>query len=246
MADTIRDLASRAFPDGGFFVEAGAHDGVTNSNTVMLPDRKWQGMLVEPAPRPFAMLQKNRTNQILENCALVGDDLVTEIEGTFADGSLMGSAHPILKKWNAATPRNFLEKIDTTVRSRLKLQPRVRLLTVSATTLDKLLMKHKVETISLLVLDVEGFELEVLRGFSFEPRPALLVIETRFADFVEIAEIMLSRGYLLAANLSNFSPNLHPGYSCDHQDYAWVDRARPEILEALAATPIFERSQSRG
>ena len=37
--------------DGGFFVEAGAHDGFTQSNTYWLERfRGWRGLLVEPMP----------------------------------------------------------------------------------------------------------------------------------------------------------------------------------------------------
>lgn len=242
LPDIIFDLAQFAFPRGGFFIEAGAHDGVTNSNTCLLPEKSWRGLLVEPAPSLYAALKENRPDQILANCALVSDESLSEISGTFADGSLMGSAHPSLKKRDGARPRNLLEKVDLIVRSRLHLQPRIRLLTVRAATLDSLVRQHQITEISFMVLDVEGFEIEALRGFSFEPRPALVIIETRLSDFAEIAELMLSRGYVIAANLSNFSPELHSGFSGDHQDYAWVDRNRPEILKAVSETPLFAPS----
>merc|ERR1712232_1327869 len=46
---------------GGFFVESGAADGETNSNTLFYEKKGWQGLLVEPNPSTFtALLAKNR------------------------------------------------------------------------------------------------------------------------------------------------------------------------------------------
>ena len=39
----------------GFFIEAGAHDGVEASNTLYLEKKMgWRGLLVEPNPDTFA------------------------------------------------------------------------------------------------------------------------------------------------------------------------------------------------
>src|SRR5579875_919295 len=57
--------------DGGFFVEAGAHDGFTQSNTYWLERfRGWSGLLVEPVPL-LAGLARRRRRAIVRNCALV-------------------------------------------------------------------------------------------------------------------------------------------------------------------------------
>jgi hypothetical protein len=40
---------------GGFFIEAGAHNGVEASNTLYLEKKLgWTGILVEPNPQTFA------------------------------------------------------------------------------------------------------------------------------------------------------------------------------------------------
>ena len=63
MLDSMRD---------GFFVEAGAADGQTLSNTLFLEmERNWTGLLVEPNPDMFySLLQKKRLekyNILFEN-----------------------------------------------------------------------------------------------------------------------------------------------------------------------------------
>ncbi|CAG0902995.1 unnamed protein product [Darwinula stevensoni] len=55
---------------GGFFIEAGAYDGETFSNTLWLErERKWTGLLVEPDARNFASLKaKMRKAWLSHSC----------------------------------------------------------------------------------------------------------------------------------------------------------------------------------
>lgn len=60
--------------DGGFFVEAGANDGYTQSNTYFLERfRKWRGVLVEPLPALYARCRRERPRSRVFRCALVAD-----------------------------------------------------------------------------------------------------------------------------------------------------------------------------
>lgn len=54
----------------GFVVEIGAADGISNSNSRMLIESGWGGLLVEPNKNNFnklKILYENRTNVVLEN-----------------------------------------------------------------------------------------------------------------------------------------------------------------------------------
>ena len=56
----------------GFFIEAGANDGVSQSNTLYFERyRSWKGLLIEPIPELAAQCRKNRPGCLVENCALV-------------------------------------------------------------------------------------------------------------------------------------------------------------------------------
>ncbi len=48
--------------DKGTFLDIGANDGVTLSNTKALLDRGWQGVYVEPSPKAFERLKENIKN----------------------------------------------------------------------------------------------------------------------------------------------------------------------------------------
>src|SRR5258708_24678169 len=58
--------------DGGVFAEAGANDGLAQSNTAFFEEfRGWRGLLVEPIPDLAARCRVNRPRSVVENCALV-------------------------------------------------------------------------------------------------------------------------------------------------------------------------------
>ena len=47
----------------GFFVESGAYDGVTGSNTLLFERRGWNGLLVEPSADNFALILANASRK---------------------------------------------------------------------------------------------------------------------------------------------------------------------------------------
>lgn len=58
--------------DGGFFVEAGAHDGYSQSNTYSLERiRHWRGLLVEPVPELAREARRERPASRVVQAALV-------------------------------------------------------------------------------------------------------------------------------------------------------------------------------
>src|SRR5262245_47416510 len=70
-----RRVAAYLLRDSGVFVEAGANDGVEQSNTYVLERyRKWRGLLVEPVPELADACRRNRPNAVVECAALVPFD----------------------------------------------------------------------------------------------------------------------------------------------------------------------------
>ena len=52
----------------GTYIELGALDGVLYSNTKFFQDTlNWSGVLIEPHPHKFKLLEKNRPNNFLFN-----------------------------------------------------------------------------------------------------------------------------------------------------------------------------------
>jgi FkbM family methyltransferase len=244
LADCILQLAQKAFPNGGVYVEAGAHDGVSQSNTLLLNNIQWSGLLIEPSPISFEKLKFNRPNDMLANVALVGSDGITMIRGTFGEGSLMSSADVELMSRTPKEKRSYIaELIHRFPNNRISKGLRnTSLVTtqVPAKTFDMVLHEYKVTKIDILILDVEGFELEALRGFGFHPKPRVVIIETQYKIAAEISNLMLSKGFVLCGNFSNFSKEISPTFTEDRQDYVWVSRDDLNTIKAISEIELFQ------
>src|SRR5437773_417214 len=56
----------------GFFIEAGANDGIAQSNTLYFENYLgWRGLLIEPIPELAQKCRSNRPRAVVENTALV-------------------------------------------------------------------------------------------------------------------------------------------------------------------------------
>jgi len=167
----------------GVCVEVGANDGVLGSNTLLFEQRGWACVLVEPNPILCEKLRRNRTGMIHE-CAVsdkFGDVTLQIVEGPEgADGMSTISTNP-------ADHERFKELGFTSF-------PRV----VACRTLDSVLEASAIDRpIDFISIDVEGVELQVLRGFSLERwRPRILLIEDNSGLFhTTVAHYMQAHGY---------------------------------------------------
>ncbi len=154
--------------DGGFFVEAGGHDGYTQSNTYYLERfRGWRGMLVEPMVEMAAEARRNRPNSTVFQCALVplnhGDG---PVEMEFGD---------LFSTVRAGRGENA----SSWVHNGLVLGWRDhRSERVPARALSDLLDELGVSEVDLLSLDVEGYEPQALKGLDLARHaPAWILVE---------------------------------------------------------------------
>jgi FkbM family methyltransferase len=159
--DAIVDL------DGGFFVEAGGHDGYTQSNTYYLERfRGWRGLLVEPMREMAAEARRNRPGARVFQCALASPETGDgEIEVEFGDLFTM--------------VRGMRGEDGDWVQGGLVLGWRDhRIERVPARTLSSLLDEAGVQRIDLLSLDVEGYEAPALRGLDLARHaPTWILVE---------------------------------------------------------------------
>lgn len=171
--------------DGGFFVEAGAHDGYTQSNTYYLERfRGWRGLLVEPMREMAAEARRNRPGSTVIECALVPlDHHSRHLEMEFGDlFSTVASSRSDAGSW---------------VRGGLLLgwrDPRTE--RVSARALSELIDEAGSPEIDLLSLDVEGFEPQALRGLDLArhaPRWILVEMHDLNAGRAALTEVLGER-----------------------------------------------------
>jgi FkbM family methyltransferase len=163
-------------PPIGTFLEAGSNDGLNQSNTLFLARvHGWNGILVEPVPRLFERCNTNRPDSVCINAALVSpEDSGERIE--LIDVDLMTSVR---------RTRNFL--FDESHIKSAELVQGISRNSVSAVgkTISEVIFESGKNAIDFLSLDVEGFELEALKGFTKEEHfPRYILIETKQLDLV--------------------------------------------------------------
>ena len=182
--------------DFGFFIEVGGADGYTQSNTWYLEKYKnWTGVLVEPNPDSAEMCRNTRPDSKVFNYALVDreypDSEITMVRRMVypGDPGLMTAAKdsPLRTNSDWMQPATSIDKTEE--------------FTIRTTTLDEILESLDVKTVDFFSLDVEGYEVQVLKGFNLEKYlPKVILIE--WHDDIQTISDVLSNTHKLAEQLS--------------------------------------------
>lgn len=140
----------------GFFIEAGANDGISQSNTLMYElNLNWKGLLIEPNEKKFNQCKENRKNSIVENAALVSKSFKNEfISGNFDQNDYESSLM-------AMVTDNGDYNDEEIIKNRNERIEKFKVVKVPALTLSELLDIHKINKIDFFSLDVEGYEISV-------------------------------------------------------------------------------------
>lgn len=183
--------------DGGFFVEIGANDGVTQSNTLYYERyRGWRGVLVEPSQMNFFKCRANRAPETMTYCAACVPFGYSErfVPITYSNlmsvSELPGSDLPDVGQ-HLQVARQFLQPYED-----------VFTFGAEARTLNDILVHAQAPSlIDFFSLDVEGVELPVLQGIDHEKfRFKNLLIECRAPQ--RMNEYLQAHGYRFDQALS--------------------------------------------
>jgi len=173
----------------GLYVECGGFDGLTCSVTSCFDAMGWDGLLVEAIPERFAECVRNRPHAVVRHAALGGPGRPPTAEFVHvpdADGGML--SHGRLSD-GATTPQH----------ERRTAAHAGTIVTVPATTMDALLEEHfPGRRLDVAVIDVEGGEIELLRGFTLAKwKPRLLLIEDNARlDDTPLARVMAAEAYV--------------------------------------------------
>lgn len=167
----------------GFFVEVGANEPQSiHSQTWHLERIGWRGILIEPNRALFDDLVRERPGSKVYNVAC-------------STPAKVGTAElkiPFLADGTMDTGKAALEvEIDHGG------FPAYRNETVRVVTLDSILEENNVAGIDLLSIDVEGTELDVLKGLDLQRyRPRLILLEDKLV-YLNKHRWLKRRGYRL-------------------------------------------------
>jgi FkbM family methyltransferase len=177
-----------------FFIEAGANDGLSQSNTAMLEfHHGWNGICVEPSRMNYERCLNNRPHSIVVHAALVGvDHIGTTIKGTFNDNSIT-RANGLMSACDDGNMDTFPQFVCE----------------VPARTLTSILDEYaKSSPIGFLSLDVENYELQALSGLDFSLyRPKIILMEIGRWNIDGVIEehmaFMQDKGYRYTVSLTD-------------------------------------------
>lgn len=170
--------------ESGFYVDIGAHHPYRYSNTHLLYKKGWRGINIDPTPGTKKLFDKTRPKDInleigVSNKKNISTFFIFEDSAfnTFSDKR----AKIVIKSGQS--------KLKS--KNRIETKPLKELLKVNM---------EEDQHIDLMNIDVEGFELEVLKSNDWRIyRPESIVIENVESESDEIHGLLSNKGYKLIA-----------------------------------------------
>lgn len=162
------------------FVQVGSNDGVVHDPLhLVIRTYGWTGVLVEPVPDLYSRLRANYAGVPglhFENVA-IGTE-----EGTMALYTVTprpGDPYWVdqLSSFSRATVSSHHDVLED-------LEQRIVELPIATTTLPRIVARHRLSSIDLLHVDVEGYDYEVIRQIDFSSSwaPTFVIFERQHLD----------------------------------------------------------------
>jgi FkbM family methyltransferase len=218
--------------DKKYFVEVGAFDGRTLSNTYMLEKSLgWDGLCIEALPNMAALCQNNQRKQVVQVAVGGPDDppsLTFDVKGVLSGLREYQDAH-----FGHQPSSSF---------------------TVSTRTLTQVLDAANAPSfLHYVSIDTEGNELRILQGFDFDRyQIGYLTIEHNYVEprRSQMRELLLSKGYVLVRE-NQFDDDYALASTCTNTVHGYVF-GKPELPpvalppQAPTVTPSAPASGPRG
>ena len=178
----------------GFYVDVGAHHPKRFSNTYIFHLAGWSGINIDAMPGSMKAFNKLRKNDVNIECGV--SDMMGDIPYyIFNETALNGFDKELAEQRDSKFPQYRI----------------VKTVLVPVLTLEAILDKNMTpdRQIDFLSIDVEGFDLQVLRSNNWQKyRPKIVLVEilkSNFVDFEDdpIVKFMLDKNYVFVAKTVN-------------------------------------------
>ncbi len=172
--------------DHGVFIDIGANDGVSFSNTLFFEEKGWRGVCVEPHPIIFKELAKRRSCHTINACI---SDQNTEVAFLVVDGPshmLSGITEFIDKRHKERIEKDITRSGGST-----------REIAIQALTPRHLLEQYKIDKVNFLSIDTEGCELAILKNFDFDNTSVECISVENGSRSSQIFKYLVSAGFSL-------------------------------------------------
>lgn len=177
--------------ENGVFIDVGAHDGETGSNTLFLEEkRNWKGICIEPGIEEFSNLVKKR------NCIKI-NACISNYEG-FSEFTYIQGYSNMLSGLTESYNQHHKNRISQEINH---YGGNVQKILMQVLTLQSLIEKYSLYEIDYCSIDTEGSELNILQSIDFEKsKIKVFSVENNYQDD-RIFDFMKSKGYILYAKL---------------------------------------------
>jgi FkbM family methyltransferase len=166
----------------GVFIDIGANDGITFSNTYYFEKNlNWSGICIEPIPKVFESLDKNR-NCIKINAAISNKKSIEKF-------AIVDPIDMLSGLYNEYDPKH-LEKIHNNGWN-------ITELNIQCLVLNDILEEYKIFHIDYLSIDTEGNELKILESINFDKFNIDLIDVENNYDNEDLRNFIISKGYIL-------------------------------------------------
>jgi len=174
--------------ENGVFIDVGAHDGISFSNTYYFEKaRNWTGICIEPHPDRFKELQKNRSAYCYGACAGNYNGIVEFLK-------IEGPAEMLSGIYTFYDPRHLAR-----IEKEIALYGGASfLIEVPVRTISSMLEECNITYVDFISIDVEGGEKNVLEGIDFNRFyiEYILLENNKYPGaFDQIAQLLIHHGY---------------------------------------------------
>ena len=188
-----RIVRDQFFPEtsDGVFIDVGAAGPHFLSMSALFRAHGWRVIAIEPNPA-FCAAQRAAGHEVLEYACADRDADDVPFDVVDSHGSEYEGGEVSFESFSSLKVKDSYQAFATG-------QLDVRQITVRVRRLDSILAVHapELQRVEILSVDVEGWELEVLLGFSLERyQPKVLIVENVFED-AAYGRALGERGYTL-------------------------------------------------
>jgi len=172
----------------GTFVDIGAHDGLTFSNSYFFEkERNWKGVCVEPIPEIFAKLKELRSCIKINGCISdkVGTEKFLRVKGEFVDTEMLSG---LVEDYDS----RHLERIDREIKEYGGSKEEIE---VTCYDINKILKENNINKVDFFTIDTEGNEFKILKTIQFNDFDFDIFIVENNYESDEINQLMTANGF---------------------------------------------------
>lgn len=183
------------------YMDIGCYHPVIDNNTAFLYQGGWRGTLVDPNPAVKSEIEKYRPQDLFLQVAVTADASINE-----------------LMIFNDANSMNSMDKVFVERAQKANDVEIIKILKVESITIDEAFQKH-IDRFgsapSVVNIDVEGMDYDVITSFSFKYRPLFIIIEDEILGSFEGSKLKL---FMESKDYAIVSANFLSGIYIDKQN----------------------------